>query len=845
MFIKRAIVRGLKRLQFSEIEEINLEFNTPVCVISGKNGSGKSSLVGELGLIPRTRSDYCANGYSSLTIEHDGNNYILTSDYSNKTHPHSFIENTVEKNTSGTTDVQKELIEKYLSMSTLIRNLSQGSISLCQMNKSERKNLLLSLNPADLTFILETHKQAITVSRDLNASIKRLKQRQVEIEGQFLQADMLSTYLNQKTELEEKTLEIDKVIYRLDQHIDTITTTHRDILSKQPEIDRPRVLSWCKDIIRISHEFSSVERGEKRDDQKRSLLVEEEILLHDTKSLIETLTTLSKEINDYTDHLEAVDRSPIELLKKEITDIDEARDALSRQYDPMLTVSISDVERIRDIIPAISPELHTFSSEISKIYNTTKLTKLSRFFDGKKNRLAFFKSEYYRLKEQEEQLRKEYEGLSSKHGVPAECLIVTCSLRQVFESKSDDLKERLSQTTLRCEKMRVLTEILEKHCSVLDQFLSDQRVKHRNFKKICSEIFSIPSISSVVTEELLMDWINCSPLRIINHLDSIISHTEMKKRIDDLDARKQKITADLNATIKSNTVSSEFVKTLLAERTRLSHETMSQLNMKERRLSDVKGQLIRHTQFDEISTTITKHLEDHAHEETYLLISKAIDYWKRLREACVSVKLSYQEDLRRIETVVREQELLRARYDEEIIKQLDTLSERKRYVDLVELACSPNSGVPHKYMVRYLNALIHNVNYFVSQIYTYRLQIAELSEEKDIDYTFSIHVGNEHVPDISTLSPGQQQIIDFAWTLTLLSQLKLLDKIPLYLDEPTSRLDPEHTNRFLEFLKQLIDSRVITQMFLISHAAILFDGFQDNDSIILSPDGDDVRIMRK
>ena len=139
-------------------------------------------------------------------------------------------------------------------------------------------------------------------------------------------------------------------------------------------------------------------------------------------------------------------------------------------------------------------------------------------------------------------------------------------------------------------------------------------------------------------------------------------------------------------------------------------------------------------------------------------------------------------------------------------------------------------------MVRYLNALISNVNYFISQVWSYRLRILPLDEEQPLDYGFRVEAGSEVIADISLLSDGQMEIVNLSWVLTILLQMKILDKIPLFADEIGRTFDPTHRVRMLTFLGQLVDNKIVAQLFIVNHHALFTDGFKESDIIMLSTD---------
>lgn len=150
---------GFKRFKTAGIKEFEASFPEAVTVIIAASGMGKSSLLHQLNPTPPVRTDFEKDGYKEIHISHQGHNYVLKSDFTNKTSPHSFIVDDEELNIGHTTDVQTELVWKHFKISTLINNLVYTKIKLTDISKSERKNLFLEVNPIDLDLVVDTHKK--------------------------------------------------------------------------------------------------------------------------------------------------------------------------------------------------------------------------------------------------------------------------------------------------------------------------------------------------------------------------------------------------------------------------------------------------------------------------------------------------------------------------------------------------------------------------------------------------------------------------------------------------------------------------------------------------------------
>ena len=148
MKILSARFRGFKRFRQTGIKDAIFRFIEPVQIVAGSNGSGKSSVLRELSPLPSVRTDFLPEiGLKELHIDHKGHQFMVKSDFRYKNGAHSFVIDGKELNTSGTTDVQTELVEKYFGITDKIRDLIYQKIQICNLTKANRKTFFLNTNP--------------------------------------------------------------------------------------------------------------------------------------------------------------------------------------------------------------------------------------------------------------------------------------------------------------------------------------------------------------------------------------------------------------------------------------------------------------------------------------------------------------------------------------------------------------------------------------------------------------------------------------------------------------------------------------------------------------------------
>ena len=154
---------------------------------------------------------------------------------------------------------------------------------------------------------------------------------------------------------------------------------------------------------------------------------------------------------------------------------------------------------------------------------------------------------------------------------------------------------------------------------------------------------------------------------------------------------------------------------------------------------------------------------------------------------------------------------------------------------LIEPALSPNTGIPHRYTVSFINALIKNMNIFISNVFSYNFELVPIDENSAVDFEFSAIVGDIPVPKIATCSSAQQEMIDLAFNLSMAVQLQHTD-YPIWLDEVDKAFDSHHKQKLLDLIRVICDENIVTQIFLTAHHVVISEGLSHADVIALNTD---------
>lgn len=834
-------IRNFKRFRTPGIREFSATFDAPVQIITAPNGYAKTSLLRELCPLPPVRSLYEVNGYKETHFENDGHSFILISDFSNRNSPHSFQMDGKELNTSGTTDIQEELVAKYFGITSAIRSLIYNKVTLCSTTKAERKNLFLNINPMQLGLILDTHKKTLSKIKDCRANLNHLYARRSDIEARLVKPEILEQHTKTKQKLSEYLLEIDKILAQLDQHITSLTSRYSTDLQYYSEVqsqNRPLfpvndLKHCCKDISHRVYKYSDIDR-EHPTEQLERYRVRRTSLQNEHAAMMESVLNVSKEINEYNSHFENATDRPVNKIEDELKALDKELKTYSKL--PECPAPLETIEYKERLLPSIQELLFIFRDLEKPLIPEEEYYSLEKELTNLKMNLKLLEQQMGNLKTSMDQQHKEIEQHKQEANVPDTCKSNTCGLKILFTNRANRVEQMYKSSE---EKYAALnkeyeakTKRSEEIVKVIGCFLS-QEIYPKYTKLLTFLQNQFPLENWINT---LMERLNTQPLLIYKQLVTYLEQSKLAHEYNRLMQKRQLLTKELETVMKTTGASMGFIKSKLQEKEKILKEMLQKVKSLEIEINQVEHEYLVCQEYSTDVSKIREFDELISRGSQALIIENSIRYWTKLKEYFLQARNYYGEELRKIETIVRDQVTLKAAYDNEIIKHIKKYTEEKLIYDKIELALSPTTGLPHKSMVKYLNALINNVNYFINQIWSYKLRILPLDENQPIDYAFRIEVLDNIAGDINELSDGQTEIVNLAWVLAILLQLKLLNKIPFFADEVGRALDTTHRNALLKFLGQMIESKLIEQLFLINHYAVFTDGFRDSDIICLSPE---------
>lgn len=804
-----------KRLYVSRIREVDIDTTSNnTQLIIGSNGSGKSSLMHELFPFPPIKSSFGKIGFKSLNLQHNNAQYRLTYDY---TYGHQFFKDSVNLNVSGTNEIQGALIRQHFGITNDVHMILKGALPICSMVPSQRKKVLMGMNPIDISLFItkyqKVHKNVIAYSNNLDM----LYARQKQLITQKLPEEQLKKMLEHKLVLEnqEKTLLIwmTTVGGELNKYHDCKCSAVNDTMIE-------RVYTVFKSLPRFSAISRSNYEAATVECKTRLDMIMTEI--GDLETTVEDTITV---LNDYELKKKA-------LLKDENNVEEELSKALLKMKgytfasdfngipEDLVPEAIKLIERVHDTLLSIT------YIEYCEILNKADLNATYRD-------MLVTKSEVVEATNQHSQSINRYNELVKTirdYAIGGDCNRDGCELFSVYQTNNNakqlELKELSDKITN--QKLR-LDELVIKYTKVADAY--DTQVKlWEHIDRVLVLIKSNRHINFDLSDDYILSRIRESPMLMIDDLnrrigDSIrfVEFTKLAVEVRRLElanaslaSKKQLSMEILDTEIMTNTKRLDLIRKKYESKRMMKNRFESEIVTRNEFSTSKKmayGLLSEVTQLEVDATTNANH-----------------DYLIKLYTILERLLVDVRGELIDLTRISREQELLIARLDVEVNSVIADIKPKYDAAKLVEKSLY---DLPIKYTKKFVNNIIETTNYFISEIMTYPMHLIPVGKDEVCDFSFPAIINDDVVTkDISTCSEGQQAIIQLAFNLAMVIELKFND-YPFFSDEQNRSLDATHSRRLTDFLLGLVSKGIVSQLFVTNHEETMIAQLSIDGNIIV------------
>lgn len=810
MIIKKLLLKGYKRVMLSGIDEIIIEPESLYQCILGTNGSGKSSIMSEWSLLPGNPSDFVKDGKKEVMALVGGVTYLATSVYSGGSGKHTLIkyETGLETviNDNVTITVQRETIESLFGLNEFVMRLLLGKVKFTQMSNNERRTLITQLSSDDLTFATKIHKKAATATRDLQGTLKYLKERlatETEKLNSLAVSDDIEQTVNQlQTEL--------TLLMSEKQNGGVSPNTLKQLLdSKQSRLE------WLLERIRNNAFKDANVKGYKSPEE----IISDKMRLQGTLTANEShIKTLADEYNKYASLLAT-------FVKTDDIDVD--------TINHSLPLAIAEVESLKQQVKQF-----TFTGNLEYTVNEAQEFK-AKLLDV-----------LMALPDNSEKLlsRPELEAAKVKFDKLGETLYAT---ERTISRLEENINHIEKMDDVNCPDCGYTWKPgVNKHD--LDKYKADLLVSLENRDKLriartetSDKILAIEDyLSKLVVLKRLFDVYP----KASNLYDWLLEEKRFLYKPSTLTYIVDTWLRDLNTQFKIQTLESNIswmesalkAATLNAEQSK--EHVQSRLNEIERNIDSLSA----------VNADIQKEIS-----QLTVLHKDAVDVvnWSNeLKNVLEEQALAYDAYVRS-EKESHINELIRA-YQTQLALQVSKLNQRKAIVDVISdltkslesvtenyainkkltETLSPVDGLIAKQMLQFITVFVDQINAVINNVWSLPLNVKPCgTEDSGLSYRFPLVSGDDAVitPDVKEGSDGQCVIVDFAFRLVCIMYMGL-NNFPLYLDEPGREFDEQHMTSLMNYVKMLMDNNEHSQLVIISHIAVSHGAFNGADVCVLN-----------
>ena len=832
-------IEGFQGFMFSNIESLSVDTSDILQIIIGTNGSGKSKFLSECSPLPSPRTSYKSHGYKSLVIEHRGNMYTLISDYTLKSGSHSFQENGVELNESGTTPVQEELVQSYLGYTPTVMPILTNTYGFGRMSPGARKTLLMTLNPFNITFMLEDHKHIVRKIKACKNNLSRLYARKSQLEESLLDESVRQKMRTDIEALTEKVASHVESLHKVSAHMATLRQQKQEIpITHDTDTLLQTVNSYVTDARRQARQYSDIPREDVDGYYERTL----------------------QDIATYTSRITSTERQ----IEETIRDIEQYQHYVEDMTDPELSLERldADIDRLTKEMetspttlteaPCSEDQLHHMEQTAQKAYDLlfdfqncgvslrspTVIRRKQDKLTSAQDRLLTYRHAYQQVVEQLEDIDRKRS--LSPEDIPEPCSQFACPLYRTFyeqfsslEQKREPLVKRHRWLSHRLQRLERYVEALREQVSALKTYLPALTHLYRLMDDTC------PLLGRVVSHLDILQILTQNPFTLNTQWEDFIDqaktyfqyHKAQEELSTKREQRRQKEKINTSTQGVFDKILQEKHDTLVTLRTRVKQDKMALKDLKVKKENITAYKAFCH-HLDHYQGLLQSHEKGQCYAYAYTVCQEIYTYLQKEKEDAVTRLGSLNHTL-------QEQDTLKARYDQEILSEIQDIE--KTYEELVALekALSPSTGIPHKYMTTFVNTIIKTMNHYISYVFSYPFVINEHDISQPLDYKFTAYVDDTYIsPDISTCSDAQNEIIDLAFSLALIRHLNL-SEYPLFLDETGKSFDVHHKHKLLDLFRHCIDEGRVSQLFLINHHAVVHEGMANAQVMVL----DDTNIL--
>ena len=795
MKINKIILSGYKPLMvLSNIKTIEIDIENNMSLILGTNGSGKSSLLKELNHLPPTASEFEEGGFKHVYSEHNGSTYEQLSVIKGPGR-HTLIKNGIELYSNINSTLYKEVIANELGYTPLIHKLLTGELRFTKMTPQARREILTTINPQNLDYLLNLYSLIKTTVKDNQVIIKHVTKKNADAKTKLMELNIPDNLEDDRKEKEERlNLLLPYSLQKLPNLVETfnkIDNCYKNLISM-----KQRLIKIDNSRINVSN-VNNVEKLVNYINECSGRKTAIQINITNISNEIESMSSVNNSLLDNNLSIEEIDNR-INTINLELSKLN---------YIELVT---SNHEQYLKILPSLSKEFEPIFDNIKDIifYSKDEQTEIFTIEQNLKNKLISVKTYLEKIEDRIE------------HYNNPESLITCPKCKTNFNNKGITAEDNIN--LLNENKNKALNEL-----EIINKQTEENNLKIQDIFIYRNAIIDITNIKRNLY--LPYDfWLNLDIEFVLKN--NIIFHHYLIKWQLNLESNIKKISleTELNSYINASNIFKKYGTSLDHKLHKLEDDIKLEISNK----NEIEDQL---KYCNKLLNNINE-LND-IYEKSTVLKNTIDELFKIAIQ--ISIKDNASEQMGELYNELAESKELMNRYSSLLnsINELDIefkeLNSKQEVYTILEEQLSPIKGLIAEIMLGFITNYVEQINSFIETIWEYSLEMGVCKlDNGNLDYYFPLYVEGNEVPDISNASEGQADILDLVFIIVMRQNLNIQD-YPLYLDEIDSAFDFTHKKLLANYIRTIMNTDLCSQLFIINHNVDFYNQFVNKDVIVL------------
>lgn len=815
MLIQELHLKGFIRMRLLDTPEFIIRPNTREQIILGTNGSGKSSLFGELTPLPPNPSDYTKDGFKKITITQDGSTYVITTTFKagGKT---SFLKDGEELNPGGTGTIAKELVKEHFGITPAIHDLMVGNVRFTDMSTAVRREWFTRLATVSYDYAITTYNKLKVNYRDVSGALKLDKKRLVvEIEKLMPEEDMWRLQ-NENTALNEK---IERLQSLASRYPDQKNKNSWELICNELSNKRKQVSKAVLKEVGLIGDLQSYRTLE----ELESALDAAKMAANSTHTLLTVCTNKFNKIESSVRLLETASNVNVEQLvidnAKYHQQLLQLEQTLELNYE---FASYQDaLVTLRAVIPNMLDALANVPENSKRKLSVVHAEKNAEALAAGRNAVIKVKDILARANARVDMMKHQH-----KQG-EVDC--PKCNNRfvpTISPRKQEEINNFIAEKQIECMTLEAEVDVLEQWAAEYEEY----RVAFINVVKIMRSVKVLdPLWDKVNQEELLFN----NPPRVAQLLNTLQFELETRVKMEHVFSLiKQNDTAISQLQGVDASKLTEQREEMAALEAEVVARTMD-LDLNNKKAQYLSTLVNGYNKLRELRNVITSNEAELDRAAKNVIECMRID---AVRAALEEAQVELAIKTAALSTATKQQAVVDGLKATIAIREVE-----EKALKILVKELSPTEGLIADGLIGSINAFIKHMNKLIQRVWTYPFKIKpcqyQNNQEVDLDYKFPIVVmGREPaIADVALGSAGMKEIVNLAFKVVAMQYLHMTNH-PLKLDEFGAAFDESHRLNATMAIKQLMEVLPFSQLWMISHYEESFGAFTNAEICVLSKD---------